>query len=207
MSDIRVLIVEDEPLIAADISACLKKNDYIVTAICYTKAQGEKELFENLPDIVLLDINLKNGEEGIDLAKKINTAYKIPFVFLTSYSDKQTLQSAKAAAPSGYIVKPFSCGGLYAALEVAIYNYAQQHKISFPELSLSAVNKTLPAALSDREFEVLQLIYDGYTNQQIAEKVFVSVNTIKKHINNAYLKLDTTTRTSAIARLRELMLK
>ncbi len=207
MSEIRVLIVEDEPLIAADIAACLKKNDYFVTGICYSKEQGEKELFENLPDIVLLDINLKKGEEGIELARKINAAYKIPFVFLTSYSDKQTLRLAKSAEPSGYIVKPFSCGGLYAALEVAIYNYAQQHKISFPELNLPAINKNLASGLSDREFEVLQLIYDGFTNQQIAEKIFVSVNTIKKHINNAYLKLDSATRTNAIARLRELMLK
>jgi DNA-binding NarL/FixJ family response regulator len=207
MSEIRVLIVEDEPLIAADISACLKKNDYLVTAICYSKEQAERELQHNAPDIALLDINLKTGEEGIGLAILINEKNKIPFVFLTSYSDRQTLQAAKTVSPSGYIVKPFSCGGLYAALEVAMYNYAQQHKVSFPELVLHTINKNLPTALSDREFEVVQLIYDGFTNQQIAEKIFVSINTIKKHINNIYFKLDAATRTHAIARLRELMLK
>ena len=207
MSDIRVLIVEDEPLIAADIAMCLKKNDYLVTGISYTKEQAEKELYENLPDIVMLDINLKNGDEGIELAATINKEYKIPFIFLTSYSDRQTLQAAKTTEPSGYVVKPFSCGGLYASLEVAMYNYVQHHKISFPELNLSIINTHLDSTLSEREFEVLQLIYEGYTNQQIAEKIFVSINTIKKHINNTYLKLDAATRTNAIARLRELMLK
>lgn len=207
MSDVRVLIVEDEPIIAEDISACLMKNDFLVTGICYTSLQAEKQLLENLPDIVLLDINLKNGEEGIELAKKINAAYKIPFIFLTSYSDRQTLQQAKATEPSGYIVKPFSSGGLYAALEVAIHNYAQQHKVKFPELEVQKINQNLPSPLSDREFEVLQLIYNGITNRQIAEQIFVSVNTIKKHINNAYLKIDASTRTNAITRMRELMLK
>lgn len=207
MSDVRVLIVEDEPIIAEDISACLKKDNFLVTEICYTAMQAEKQLGENLPDIVILDINLKNGDEGIGLAKKINADHKIPFVFLTSYSDKQTLQQAKATEPSGYIVKPFSCGGLYAALEIAIHNYAQQHKVKFPELDLQKINQTLSSPLSDREFEVLHLIYNGITNRQIAEQIFVSVNTIKKHINNAYLKIDASTRTNAITRLRELMLK
>ncbi|MEO6253999.1 MAG: response regulator transcription factor [Ferruginibacter sp.] len=207
MSEVRVLIVEDEPIIAEDIAASLKKNDFLVTGICYTAVQAEKQLTENLPDIVLLDINLKNGEEGIELAKKINAGYKIPFVFLTSYSDSKTLQQAKSTGPSGYIVKPFSSGGLYATLEVAIHNYAQQHKIKFPELDMQQINQNLLTKLSDREFEVLQLIYNGITNRQIAEQIFVSVNTIKKHINNAYLKIDATTRTNAITRLRELMLK
>jgi DNA-binding NarL/FixJ family response regulator len=207
MSDIRVLIVEDEPIIAEDISACLKKDNFLVTDICYTAMQAEKQLIENLPDIVILDINLKNGDEGIGLAKKINADHKIPFVFLTSYSDKQTLQQAKETEPSGYIVKPFSCGGLYASLEIAIHNYAQQHKVKFPELDLQKINQTLSSPLSDREFEVLQLIYNGISNRQIAEQIFVSVNTIKKHINNAYLKIDAGTRTNAITRLRELMLR
>ena len=94
-----------------------------------------------------------------------------------------------------------------AALEMAIHNYSQQHKVKFPELELQRINQNLPSPLSDREFEVLQLIYNGITNRQIAEQIFVSVNTIKKHINNAYLKIDASTRTNTITRLRELMMK
>ena len=181
MSEIRVLIVEDEPLIAADIAACIQKYDYLVTGISYTTEQAEKELATNLPDVIFLDINLKKGEEGIRLAEKINEHYKIPFIYLTSYSDRQTLNAAKTTRPCGYVVKPFSCGGLYAALEVALYNYAQQNKIIFPQLRLQTINEALASPLSEREFEVLQLIYEGYTNIQIADKIFVSSNTIKNN--------------------------
>ena len=61
--------------------------------------------------------------------------------------------------------------------------------------------------LSDREFDVIKLIYDGKTNQQIADSLFIAMNTLKKHINNVYFKLDVTSRTTAVAKLRECMLK
>ncbi|MFT4152209.1 response regulator transcription factor [Parafilimonas sp.] len=69
------------------------------------------------------------------------------------------------------------------------------------------INRHILNRLSEREFEVLKLIYTGMTNQQIAEALYISVNTVKKHINNAYLKLDVLTRTTAISKLRELMMK
>ena len=72
-------------------------------------------------------------------------------------------------------------------------------------MDMLQINQNLVSKLSEREFEVLQLIYNGITNRQIAEQIFVSVYTIKKHINNAYLKIDASTRTNAITRLRELM--
>jgi ATP/maltotriose-dependent transcriptional regulator MalT len=62
-------------------------------------------------------------------------------------------------------------------------------------------------SITAREFDVLKLIYDGKTNQQIAQELFISLNTIKRHINNAYLSLGATSRSTCIARLRELMLK
>ena len=90
-------------------------------------------------------------------------------------------------------------------MEIAISNFAQANKHGQEKIDIEKINKHLLSPVSDREFDVLQLIYDGNTNQQIAEKLFVSINTIKKHINNTYLKLDVESRTSAIVRLRELM--
>ena len=77
----------------------------------------------------------------------------------------------------------------------------------FKSVASEKINKHLPTPITPREFEVLQLIYEGQTNRQIAETLFVSTNTIKRHINNAYLALEATSRSTAIARLRELMLK
>jgi DNA-binding NarL/FixJ family response regulator len=128
-------------------------------------------------------------------------------LFLTSYADKETLEHAKTVEPWGYIVKPFNEKTLLASLEIAISNFAQRSNQQVPQLNLSKINRHLINHLSEREFDVLQLIYSGKTNQQIAAEIFVSVNTIKKHIQNAYLKLDAASRATAIARLREYMLK
>ncbi len=207
MSDLRFLIVEDEPLIAEDIAVTLQHLDFITSGIAYNKENALKQLSVNTPDFVLLDINLSGKQEGIEIAREINQKYQLPFIFITSYSDKITLQEAKTTGPAGYIVKPFTEQTLYAAIEIALYNHTQKNKIHYPELRVEKINKQLATALSEREFEVLQLIYEGITNQQIAEKIFVSINTIKKHINSAYLKLDVATRTAALAKLRALMLK
>jgi len=207
MNELRVLIVEDEPVIAENISMYLNNMDFIVSGIAYDDEEAKQQLKQNTPDAVLLDINLESGQDGIQIADYINKNYPLPFLFLTSYADKETLDRAKKVAPWGYVVKPFNEKNLLASLEIAVFNFAQRSNRQVPTLSLEKINKHLISLLSEREFEVIQLIYEGKTNQQIAEQVFVSINTIKKHINNSYLKIDAVTRSSAIARLRELMLK
>jgi DNA-binding response OmpR family regulator len=124
MSKIRVLIVEDEPVIAENISMYLDNNDFEVSAIAYDSAEANEQLKNNTPDAAILDVNLESEEDGIDIAGNINRKYQIPFLFLTSYSDRETLQRAKAVNPSGYIVKPFNEKTLLASLEIAISNHA-----------------------------------------------------------------------------------
>jgi DNA-binding NarL/FixJ family response regulator len=207
MIEVRVLIVEDEPVIAENIAVYLNNNDFVVSGIAYDTEEARKQLQHNTPDVVLLDINLDSDEDGIDLAGFINNNFKIPLLFLTSYSDKDTLTRAKTVESWGYIVKPFDERALLASLEMAIANYAKHNNQLAPHLSLDKINRHLLSPVSEREFEVLQFIYEGKTNQQIADLIFVSINTIKKHLNSAYLKLDAPTRTKAIARLLQLMMK
>ncbi|HOZ52990.1 MAG TPA: response regulator transcription factor [Chitinophagaceae bacterium] len=207
MTEIKILIVEDEPIIAEDILSALEKNEFQVSAIAYDMQDAMYELEHNTPDLALLDINLNGDQEGIMIANKISKEYHLPFVFLTSYSDKGTLEKAKHTEPSGYIVKPFSEASLYSTIEIALYNFAQKNKKKFPDLSLLKINKSLSDPLSEREFELIQLIYEGCTNQQIADQLFISLNTVKKHINHMYLKLDSHSRSSTIARLRALMMQ
>ena len=92
---VRVLIVEDEPLIAENLAMYLNNNDYEVAGIAYDFEEGMHHLKEGKPDIVLLDINLEGKQDGIDLGKYIHEKLGIPFVFLSSYSDKNTLDRAK----------------------------------------------------------------------------------------------------------------
>ena len=207
MSEIRVLIVEDEPVIAENIAQYLNNNDFKVSGIAYDDEEAKKILETDLPDAVILDINLESEMNGIDIAQLINARYHLPFVFLTSYADRETIEKAKTVTPWGYIVKPFNENTILATLAIAVSNFAQANKKGLLEISLEKINKHLLSALSEREFDVLKLIYDGATNRQIADALFVSVNTVKKHINSAYLKMDAASRTSAIVRLRELMMK
>lgn len=207
MSRHKILIVEDEPVIAENISLYLDNNDFEVSGIAYDAEEAFEQLKVNTPDAVILDINLESDHNGIDIARHINQRYRLPFLFLTSYSDKNTLERAKQVKPDGYIVKPFNERTLLASLEIAISNHAAENNHDLPSLSMDKINSSLLSPLSDREFEIAQLAYHGMTNSQIAEKVFISVNTIKTHLKNIYLKLDAGTRLQVLQKLRELMMK
>ncbi len=201
MNEIRILVVEDEPLIAMDIEQTLNNIDFAVTAIAHTYADAIRQLKINTPEAVLLDINLNDEKDGIDIAEFINQQYHLPIVFLTSHADKSMLDRAKKIQPAGYIVKPFEEKDLLAGLEIALYNFSMRES-NKPMLSLTNINKHILSQISEREFDVLVAIYEGKTNMQMAESLFVSVNTIKTHISNIYIKLDVASRTAAIAKVR-----
>jgi DNA-binding NarL/FixJ family response regulator len=207
MSKLKILIVEDEPAIAENISMYVDNNDFEVSAIVYDSEDAFIQLKTNTPDAVILDVNLESEKDGIDIARFINEKYQLPFLFLTSYSDKSTLDRAKLVKPSGYIVKPFNERTLLASLEIAISNHAAEKNHDLPKLQMEKINKHLLAVLTEREFEIAQLIYDGVTNTQIAERIYISINTIKTHLKSIYLKLGANTRLEVIQKLREWMLK
>ena len=207
MSKLRILIVEDEPVIAENISMYLDNADFEVSGVAYDSAEANDQLQNNTPDAAILDINLESEEDGIEIASRINQKYQLPFLFLTSYSDKETLQRAKSVNPSGYIVKPFNEKTLLASLEIAISNHATNINKKMPALAMGKINRHLLSPLSEREYEIVQLIYEGITNNQVAEKLYLSINTIKTHLKNIYLKLDANTRYGVSIRLRELMIR
>jgi DNA-binding NarL/FixJ family response regulator len=207
MSGIKVLIVEDEPLIAKNIGMYLNNNDFEVSAIAYDPDEAFFQLKKQPPDFAILDINLESEKDGIEIAEYINHHNFIPFVYLTSYSDKDTIDRAKKTNPAGFIVKPFNEKTLYATIEIALANHAMQANKHVPVLSAEKINKNLVTPLTEREFDVIKLMYDGKTNQQIAAELFIAMNTLKKHINNAYFKMDVYSRTTAVAKMRECMLQ
>jgi len=207
MSKLRILIVEDEPVIAENISMYLDNADFEVSGIAYDSLEAKDQLISNTPDAAILDVNLESDEDGIDIAGYINEKLQLPFLFLTSYSDKETLERAKKVKPSGYIVKPFNEKTLLASLEIAISNFTAEKNHSLPPLNLEKINNYLMSPVSEREYELVQLLYEGITNTQIAEKLFISVNTVKTHLKSIYLKLDAGTRIEVIRRLRQIMLR
>ena len=203
MLAIRVLIVEDDPIITEDIKDMLTSVNYQVVATAYDKEEALEAIDQIKPDLVLLDINLDGNYEGFEVAEYINKTRKIPFLYLTSYSGKEVIDKAKQTLPMGYIVKPFNERELFSSIEIALHNFS---KFILPlELNRDIINNLIVNPLTQKEFDVLKGLYEGKTNQQLAEEQFVSVNTIKTHIKNIYEKMDTHTRSETISLLNDLL--
>lgn len=125
MDFVKVLIVEDEMIIANSIVDAIEGFDYKVLGPEITYSGAIERIENELPSIGIFDIKLSGKKTGIDLAKTVQEKYKFPFVFLTSNSDKLTLDEAKLTQPSAFLVKPFNTSELYAALELALYSHSQ----------------------------------------------------------------------------------
>lgn len=117
-SKFKILIVEDEVLIAEVLKDELVSLGYENIILTHNKNQAYLKLNEYKPDLVLLDIRMKSEQEGIEIAREINTKYKIPFIFITAHSDKHILQTALETNPAGYITKPFKQIDVYAAIKI-----------------------------------------------------------------------------------------
>ncbi len=120
MNALRILIVEDEFIIASNLKMMLEDLCYLP----YPPVGSKKEAIEALNtldvDLAILDINLSGKQEGIEVAKYINENIRIPFIFLTSNSDKATINEAKYTHPKSYLIKPFAEEDIYSAIEMAI---------------------------------------------------------------------------------------
>lgn len=116
----KILVVEDERVVARDIEKRLKKLGYVVPASVASGEEAIKKVEELRPDLVLMDIRLKGQMDGIEAAEQIRVDFDTPVIYLTAYADEATLQRAKVTEPFGYIVKPFDERDLHVAIEVAL---------------------------------------------------------------------------------------
>ncbi|MDC0835587.1 response regulator [Geitlerinema sp. CS-897] len=107
MSDVKILIVEDETIAAANIARHLEKRGYIVTARVGSGEKALKQIEDNPPDLVLMDVHLRGTIDGIEAAARIREKTQIPVVYITAYADDDTIERAKYTEPYGYLVKPF----------------------------------------------------------------------------------------------------
>lgn len=129
MENINVYIVEDESIVAKDIQNSLKKLGHNVLGISNNGEDALKNIAEQEPDIVLMDIMIKGSLTGIDVAEKVKQEYNIPVIFLTAYADESTLSKAKITEPYGYILKPFKEVDLHSTIEMAIYKHKKDTEV------------------------------------------------------------------------------
>ncbi len=117
----KVLIVEDNPITAADLKSALKKLDFEVTNTVSSYNDALISIAQNKPDITMMDIDLGKSRNGIELANEIKVRYNIPILYLTSFSDDDTMEKAFATDPVGYLVKPFKREELKTTIMLALY--------------------------------------------------------------------------------------
>ncbi len=142
----KVLIVEDEGIVALSIRETLKKLGYVVTGICATGEDAIQKTGETLPDVVLMDIHLKGDMDGISATEKISGMYDIPVIYLTAYTDDETLNRAMKTRPHSYLVKPFNERELYSNIEFAIYKHRIKQKTDSDIENFEYALKAIPDA-------------------------------------------------------------
>lgn len=143
----RILIVEDEKIIAFDLQRRLKSFGFEVMGSCSTGAEALEFCARERPDLVLMDIMLEGDLDGIETSKLLLERHQIPSIFLTAYSDPATLERAKVAQPLAYIIKPFKERELYTTLDVALYKSKADAKIRDQERWLAAILNSVSDAL------------------------------------------------------------
>ena len=143
----RILIVEDENIVAFNIQTRLEALGYTVTAVISSGECALQKVAETRPDLVLMDIKLKGMVDGIQAAEQIRTHFQIPVVYLTAYTDEETLNRAKVTEPYGYILKPFEARDLGTTIEMALYKHQIEQQLREREQWLATTLKSIGDAV------------------------------------------------------------
>jgi CheY-like chemotaxis protein len=117
MAVARILIVEDEGLIAVDLQRRLTRLGYAVVALAASGAEAIQKALALCPDVVLMDIRLQGDMDGIEAAQQIHASAAIPVVFMTAYVDEDTQQRVRATSSWDCLYKPFTSQQVQSALE------------------------------------------------------------------------------------------
>jgi len=176
----RILIVEDELIIAEDIKEKIISFGYEIAEVADSFETAIEILKTNTPDLVLLDITLKGKKNGMDIAREMDTLYPIPYIFLTSNHDVKTLEEIKTLHPSSYLMKPYKKEELYMAIELAFQ----------PKTPISNNNnKTQPDHIFIKEGHSFQKIKKDDIRYLKSEGVYIEIYTdLKRYITRDNFK-------------------
>lgn len=201
-----VWIVEDDERFGNQLSHLISLSNVFICERVFTNCEEALKLLEEdiPPDVMLMDIGLPgmNGIEGIGRVKAIAPSIRV--VMLTVFEDADSIIRAIGAGASGYLHKGSSLDAIVDSLKAMIDGGAPINpQIARKVLDMFARVAAPPTdyGLTVREKEVLTLLVDGFSKKQIAEKLFVSFNTIDKHVRNIYDKLQVQTRSGAVAKV------
>jgi PAS domain S-box-containing protein len=141
------MVVEDESIVAEDIKRSLQSIGYKVAAVVSSGEKAVEKAEEIRPDLVLMDIVLMGKINGIEAAGRIHSAFNIPVIYLTAYSDEEILERAKITEPFGYIIKPFDDRELHSVIEMSLYKHGMEKKLKENQEWLATVLRSIGDAV------------------------------------------------------------
>ena len=204
MSQASILIVEDEPIVAADLAAKVEKLGYPVAGIA-DNGQAAIEMATHLsPHLVLMDIVLRDAMDGIETAQRIRMQCDLPVIYLTAHSDTATLSRAKITGPSGYILKPFDERELAIQIELALFKHHSERQLRESHQELAEYANILTHYLK-APFRAIQNYTEFLTEDlagsvgQDAQALLTGLMTAVSQANSQFKDLDELYRVSKTA--------
>lgn len=195
LKQIRILIVDDHPIMRVGIAAILNAQaDMRVVAQAGTAAEAVRLFATERPELTLMDLRLpdKSGVEAIRAIRSMSPNARI--VVLTTYEGDEDIHQALEAGAQGYLIK----GMPHDALVKALYRVHGGHRF-LPQVVSQALSSRLPGShLSQREQEVLQLMFAGKSNREIAEELAIKEATVKSHVSVILMRMNVSDRTQAV---------
>src|SRR5262245_47649005 len=141
MATARILVAEDEQSIAETLKFRLEQYGYSVLGPVASGEEAVRKTDEEMPDLVLMDIRLKGGMDGIEAALIIKERFQIPVIYLTAHSDDTTIGRAQQTSPYGYLIKPFRDRELGVTVEIALHRRQLERRLEDSEEQLRAAQK------------------------------------------------------------------
>lgn len=197
---IRIVLVEDHPVVRAGLRALIEgQDDLAVVADADTLQQALTAVTDERPDVVLMDLNLGEGQPGgVEVTAALRALPNPPEVLvLTTYDTEADILRVLEAGARGYLLKDAPPAELFAGIR----STARGETVLAPSVAATLVRRTTPGAvtITEREVEVLELLSRGLGNKKIARELFVSEATVKSHLSHIYTKLAVDTRAGAVA--------
>ena len=172
----KILIVEDELIVARDIQQTLLEEGYKIVGIANSYITGFNLFMEFSPDLLICDIKLKTHQSGVELVRKVHNIKRVPVIFITAYSDEETLSEAFETEPDSYLTKPFTDEQLLVSVS---------RIFKCRNIKENGNGKGGPTA---REKEIIAHIAIGCSSKDIADRLCISFETVQSHRKNIFKK-------------------
>ena len=194
MAGERILIVDDDRTTASVMQLYLQNFGFVVLDIASSGAEGVNQTRKLKPDLVLMDINLGKGLDGIDTAELIMKNFHVPVIYVTSHSDDKTLERAQLTNAYGFINKPLRETDLKTTIRLAL----DKNKNNTEKKEVPTLEEVLPKIynLTPAESRVVARLLDNPDVEKASEALHISVSTIRTHLKHIYRKTDTNNQSS-----------